>query len=180
MRRLARSGRSQAGTTLLEMLVVVAVMSAVILTIAVGLQTSQTATTDASIRSEMHLALGAFRSTLSAYVSHNGWIPPQPCPASPTDLSARLTTRYLDALAADPKIGPGWSTKYTDRGMSFKIVKVNYWQGGVAFGGAGAGGFTGTCGASETYLQEVVLSVKQSTMSKAETGSVVLRKRQTT
>ena len=89
MRRLARSGRSQAGTTLLEMLVVVAVMSTVILTIAVGLQTSQTATTDASIRSEMHLALGAFRSTLSAYVSHNGWIPPSPARRAPPTSARR-------------------------------------------------------------------------------------------
>lgn len=168
-------GSDERGATLIEMLVVVAILSIAIVTFAVGLQTSQTATSDAHVRQKMHLALGSFRSAISTAVANEYWRPP-PAGADCPDTS--LSEDVLDALDADP-VTVSWDLPYQGSGMTFEVVSVRYWQGGPAFpvnGVISPGAFSGGCGSQDLSAQELTLRVSQSTMSRPVEGAVVVRK----
>jgi len=179
--RTATARRDQRGVTLLEMLVVVAVLSIAVITIAVGLQTSQTATADASIRGQMHLALQSYRSALTTVIADGYWRP-APAAASCTsaaDDAAAATTWFDDKLDTADGATHGWRDVWSAKGISFEITAVKYWENGPAFPVAGVvkpGGFTAGCGSPEQYAQMLVLSVSQNTTTESLTGSVVLRK----
>lgn len=167
--------RDECGVTLIEMLVVVLIMSTVLITFAVGLQTSQTATADARIRQEMHLALGSFRSAISTAVANGYWRPP---PANGSCPDTSLSADTLAALDADPETVT-WTLPYQDSHMTFEVVGVKYWQGGPGFAVNGVispGAFSGSCGAEDLFAQELILRVGQSTIDKPLEGSVVVRK----
>lgn len=165
--------RDERGVTLLEMLVVVVILSTVIITFAVGLQTSQTATTDANLRQKMHLALGSFRSAISTAVANDYWRPPPTgvdCPDS------ELSQDVLTALDDDTETS-NWDLPYQSSGMTFEVIEVKYWQGGFPVEGPiSPGSFSGVCGSSDLFAQELILRVSQSTMSRPVEGSVVVRK----
>ncbi|MFN8050413.1 MAG: type II secretion system protein [Acidimicrobiales bacterium] len=165
--------RGQGGYSLMEMLVVVAILSTAIVTFATGLQTSQTTTTDAYFRQRMHVALEAFRSSLTATVEHGFWRGPKACPDSAQGQA------YLDQLDADPETA-GWRTPFENEGIHFAVTDVKYWKGGLAFGGTTSGGFTEGCNATDQFAQEIVLRVTQDATTETAVGSVVVRKRMET
>lgn len=174
MSRSVGERRGQAGVTLLEMLVVLAILSTAIITFAYGLQTATTTSADAKIRQKMHLALESFRSNLTAVVVDGFWRGPRPCP----DPVASVNSDYLAALNANVDTA-GWTAAFAGDSISFDVTGVRYWKGGPAFPVAGAitpGSFSGTCGDADQFAQEILLEVSQPTIAKPVTGSVVVRK----
>lgn len=169
--------RNQSGVTLIEMLVVVMLISVAILTFAVGLQTQQSATADATVRGRMQVAMGTFRSALTTLTAdQTQWMPPT---AGAGCNSTTLTANVLAKLEAAPETA-GWATKWQNRGMRFRVVGVNYWVGGPGFpfnGTTVVGQFLG-CGSSmpDNGAQEYLLEVTHSAARGPETGSVVVRK----
>lgn len=174
MRRGLGERRGQSGVTLLEMLVVLAILSIAIITFAYGLQTVTSTSTDAKLRQKMHLALESLRSNLTTVVADGYWRPPPGCP----DAAATIDADYRTALAANAET-TGWDVPYASDSITYRITGVKYWKGGPAFPVAGAitpGAFSGACGAVDQFAQEILLEVKQATIAQPMTGSVVVRK----
>jgi hypothetical protein len=162
------------------MLVVVAILSVAIVTFAVGLQTSQTATTDASIRGKMHLALASYRTAISRHmVDTANWIVPTSGAGCTEAGMASFTSSLNDALEND-QATTGWNAEWLEQGITFKITGLNYWVGGPSFpvGGVTIPGTFVACGGNvpDNSLQEWVIEVSQNSMNQPITGSVVLRR----
>jgi len=171
----------QRGLTLIEMLVVVALVSTTILIFAFGLQSSQRMTTDAKLRAQMQLALTSYRTALSSVTGNGFWRPPPGAAACTSGYDTGATTAFHDAQL-DTRYGGDvryWDIPWTEKGMTFKIVGIRYWQGGPAFPGASLGKngtFRTSCTTPDQGAQELLLEVSHPTLARPLTGTVVVRK----